>query len=442
MERPCRATPPTDRTRQGDRKTEPLVSVLISNYNGARFLGAALESVLAQSHRVLDVIVVDDASTDGSRALLQEMAATDPRLTPIATSRNAGPAAARNVAIDAARGDWLAIVDADDLIHPERIARLLSAARATGADLIADDLVQFGDPATAGQTLLTSHKVRGAPRIGADDLLRSDVAGMGPASLGYLKPLIRRDALAALRYDESLRIGEDFDLYLRLLLRGTKFHVVPDPTYLYRRHPGSISHRLSVAALETLLQAHDRAARTACPQAEAVRAALSSRRDRLSRALRYERLVAAIKARQRGRAFATLLRDPSLAAELYASLRDRRERTGRSRMSDTDSNSPIVLAAPDRLPGIKAPDGAKRIAANRLPPPAAPETTAPNRLACRLAQLGTRGSVDVIADGKDGLQALGFLPQWRSAHLTLGAEAAEGVVLPKGVTLTVAPQPG
>jgi succinoglycan biosynthesis protein ExoO len=79
--------------------------------------------------------------------------------------------------------------------------------------------------------------------VSAADLIRSG-AGRSPA-LGYLKPVIRADLLGELRYDEAVRIGEDQDLLLRILLRDANFWVVPTPWYLYRRHRGSISHRLS-----------------------------------------------------------------------------------------------------------------------------------------------------------------------------------------------------
>lgn len=439
----------------GQDRAAPTVSVVMSTFNGARFLDAALRSVLSQTHRALEVIVVDDASTDDTPTLLRRIAATDPRVTAIFQTQNKGPAAARNVALDAARGTWLAIVDADDLIHPERVARLLAAADATGADMIADDIVPFGDPASAGQTLLAQRNVRGAPRITLTDLLRSDTtgrAGAGLTSLGYLKPMLRRETLGATRYDETLRIGEDFDLYMRLLLKGAVLRVVPDPTYLYRRHPGSLSHRLSDRALVRLIAAHDRAVRDVQPSDDDLaetdaRAALAARRAHLCEALRYEQLVSAIKARKPWQVGKALVRDPTLLSRLAASLGERLGRRAGNggpakRLAGASPPPTLVLAPPDQLDTVHAPDGATRLPVLPLPPPAAPDTTAPHALATRLAAIATHGPVDVIAEGRDGLQALGFLPGWRSAHLTLAADTAKGASLPSGITLAIAPRPG
>ena len=132
----------------------PLVSVIMANFRGAAHLEAAMRAVLAQSERRLELILADDASDDDSVAIARAVAEGDGRVRVIASARNGGPAATRNLALDAARGDWIAIVDSDDLIHPERLARLVAAAEAAGADLVADDLGPFGAPAEGGRTLL------------------------------------------------------------------------------------------------------------------------------------------------------------------------------------------------------------------------------------------------------------------------------------------------
>lgn len=122
----------------------PVVSVVMANFRGAAYLPAAMASVLAQSERRLELILADDASDDDSVAIARRIAAQDARVRVIASARNGGPATTRNLALDAARGAWIAVVDSDDLIHPHRLERLIVAAEATGADLIADDLVFFG----------------------------------------------------------------------------------------------------------------------------------------------------------------------------------------------------------------------------------------------------------------------------------------------------------
>ena len=134
------------------RDALPLVSVVMSNFNGAAYLEAAVTSVLAQSYGALEVIVADDASTDDSVTILNRLAEDDPRLKTVALTENKGPAGARNAAIEAAQGDWLAIVDADDRVHPDRIARLMNQSKRHDSDQIADGLARLCWPDIERQT--------------------------------------------------------------------------------------------------------------------------------------------------------------------------------------------------------------------------------------------------------------------------------------------------
>ena len=293
--------------------SRPLVSVIMANHQGGRYLGSAIESVLAQSLADLELIVVDDASSDGSVAIMAGAAARDSRVRPIRLDRNGGPARARNAALVVARGRWIAIVDSDDLIHPERLDRLLAAAARTGADVVADDLMHFYDDGTPVQFLL-GPRYREPFFVSAADLIRSG-AGRSPA-LGYLKPVIRADLLGELRYDEAVRIGEDQDLLLRILLRDANFWVVPTPWYLYRRHRGSISHRLSSDEVTGMIDSQRRLLALEGKRHPEIVRPLRRRLRRLETALAFARLVADAKRSAWGPALAALLRRPSLGAPL------------------------------------------------------------------------------------------------------------------------------
>lgn len=293
---------------------EPLVSVIMANHNGAAHIGAAVRAVLRQTEKRLELIVSDDGSTDDSLARARAAAAGDPRLIILAHGERGGPASARNRALAAARGRWIAIVDNDDLIHPERLARLVAQAEADGADIAADDLVTFYEDAAPAHAHLN-----GAPArwIDAVEYLRTNhIFGSAP-SLGYLKPIFRR--ALALRYDESLTIAEDFDLVMRLLLGGARMRVYPELGYFYRKHTRSISHRLSAEALDAMLAAHDRMT----SDAPKVKRALSARRRTLTHARGFTEIIAALKAKRVGAALGIALKQPGGAALLRVPLRDK-----------------------------------------------------------------------------------------------------------------------
>jgi glycosyltransferase involved in cell wall biosynthesis len=124
--------------------TTPKVSVVMINYNGMPWLAAAVDSVLAAETVDLELLVVDDLSRDESRGFLRDRAAGDPRLRPLMPGHNSGISGARNQGLEAARGEFVALVDSDDLFLPDTVARQLAAferlaAREPALSLLASD---------------------------------------------------------------------------------------------------------------------------------------------------------------------------------------------------------------------------------------------------------------------------------------------------------------
>src|SRR5690349_15170245 len=107
--------------RLDNGSSEVEISVIVANYNGEKFLADAIRSVCNQSLRNIEVIVSDDASTDSSVQIIKALAAEDSRIRLIESGVNGGPAAARNRALDIARGRWISVLDSDDLMHPDRL---------------------------------------------------------------------------------------------------------------------------------------------------------------------------------------------------------------------------------------------------------------------------------------------------------------------------------
>lgn len=292
----------------------PIVSVVVANYNGERYLAESLRSILAQSLTELEVLLVDDASTDRSVAIAEAMAARDPRLHILRRTSNAGPGAARNCALTLARGAWIAIVDSDDFIHPERFRRLVDAAEAEGADIVADDQLMFQDDHRAPpRRLLDGPLASGASWITPIQYIESNRLFARATPLGYLKPLIRASVLAAHRvcYNEDLRIAEDYDLIVHLLARGARFRLLPELLYFYRQRQGSISHRLSPPTLRAMVAADARFRLWAGDRAiEPLRHALDARVASIYVADGAEATIAHLKARHPLAALSELMRRP------------------------------------------------------------------------------------------------------------------------------------
>lgn len=292
----------------------PAVSVLIASYGAEAFIERAIRSVLAQTVADLEVIVVDDVSPDGSAAIVEALAREDVRVRPVSMAANGGPAAARNRAIAEARGRWLAVVDSDDLLAPDRFETLITVAEAADADMVADDLLVFDDGAAGGAKpfLSARDRRRGAFDLSLGEYLRRSVMYGGDPNPGFLKPMIRRVSLDALgiRYDERLRIGEDDDLVIRLMLGGLRYRVVARPGYFYRKHGTSISHRLSTGALDAMIAADAVLHRRITAERADFSLACRVRSTALRRARAFDQLVSAIKGRRFGTALAVAIRAP------------------------------------------------------------------------------------------------------------------------------------
>ncbi|OOY31514.1 glycosyltransferase [Thioclava sp. F36-6] len=390
------------------------ITVIMANWCGASYLAAAIASLRRQTVSDWRLIISDDGSDDDSVAIAQDFAQQDPRIEVLTADTSSGPATARNRALERAKGEWVAILDSDDLMHPERLERMLEGADALGADVIADDMVFFGTvPGSGGRTLLEPMSLVAPLEITAKLWVEAAAPETELPPLGYLKPMIRRSILDDLRYDPDLRIGEDFDFVLRLLLKGAKFCVLPDPMYLYRRHNASISHRLSSAAIGAMIRAQQRLSEGLDP---AVAVQLAARHRGLQKMAEFEALVTHLKARQFPAATMTLARRPSLALEVLRSLAERRK--GNEAIGPERRAVQVSLGIGEAVEGL-IDENANVSVAERLhisvPRPVAPGAmwaSPPAKMAAKLSALSEAN--DVIPEALDGAGAWArwLLPQW------------------------------
>jgi O-antigen/teichoic acid export membrane protein/glycosyltransferase involved in cell wall biosynthesis len=226
----------------------PRVSILIPAYNPEDTILRALESAQLQTLSDIEIIVIDDASTDRTLELVRERKQKDARICICSRETNGGPAAARNMGLAVARGEWIALLDADDMMAPIRLERLLARAKDADVliadnlsmyDLHADTVVKVGiDPLVIGHEL----------RLDCEGFVARCTSDQPDAvDFGLLKPLIRRSHLQkhVISYDETMRYAEDFRFYLDTLLAGGSLLILPDAYYRYTERLGSISQKKS-----------------------------------------------------------------------------------------------------------------------------------------------------------------------------------------------------
>lgn len=220
----------------------PRVSVVVPAYNAEAHLERAVASVLEQTLRPAQVVLVDDASTDGTLPLMHALAERHPEIRVIALDENGGPGHARNRAFDVVTGDWVAVHDADDVISPGRFAAMVALGEQQAADVVLDNFVFVN--ATTGR-----HR---PSRIPAGDgwepvplhaFLRGARAFNYAPTWTLLQPLIRRDLLdrRGVRYPTHTRHGEDFLFMVELYLAGARCVRLRQPGYVYTERSGGLS---------------------------------------------------------------------------------------------------------------------------------------------------------------------------------------------------------
>ncbi|MEO1240189.1 MAG: glycosyltransferase family 2 protein [Pseudomonadota bacterium] len=325
---------------------EPLVSVIMANRNGAAYLDAAISSVLRQTLQAVELVIADDASTDGSLAIAQSAVARDNRVKLVQCARVSGPGAARNRALNAATGHYVAVVDADDVIHPRRLETLVDYAAATDAPLVADDLIHFSTSGAAPERLFGEAVFDTPTTVGVLDLLEDRFMG-GPNRLGYIKPVIQRSALGDLRYNEDLPVGEDFDLLLRFAHHGHGLHILPEAFYLYRRHTASVSHRLAAPPARAMADALRAFKAKTAPHAPVLAKVLDGRIARMERTAREAEILDRLKARRLAAAFFRYVAAPDTTTGMARALIATTRTQWRMRKANPNPKRPLLLVTPD-----------------------------------------------------------------------------------------------
>jgi len=208
---------------------QPVVSVIIPCFNQGRFLRDAVASVLAQSYRSTEIIVVNDGSTDETA----QVAASFGERVGYVEKRNAGLSAARNTGILHATGEFVQFLDADDYLLPDSLGRFMaSVEKETDGD------VYFGSWDVVEEDRRVLRRVKPEIKASEDFLHRYLRGNVFPCHAA----IVRRAALANSNlFDTQLRSFEDWDLWIRLAAAGARFVPAEGAVVAYRQHPGSMS---------------------------------------------------------------------------------------------------------------------------------------------------------------------------------------------------------
>lgn len=298
-------------------------TVIIPCYNARDTIERAVRSALDQTLPV-QVIVVDDCSTDNSFEIVETMAVSEPRLKAIRLPKNGGPSIARNAALRQVNTPWVAGLDSDDYILPARMERLVAHAEAQDVDFVADDLIRInpGERLEDGIRVWRDEPV-GVVALPLAEFVRQNItryAGFRQ-EIGYLKPLMRVAFLRAkgLLYNDDMRLSEDYEFYVRSLIKGARWHVIDPCGYIAVSREGSLSNFVRPSALEIIRQADTDLMNTPGLNADA-RRAIGEHRQYATTDLAWMKLIEAFKARRLAAGLATLGYSPAVTAALLVRL--------------------------------------------------------------------------------------------------------------------------
>lgn len=339
----------------------PLVSVIIAAYNCGPYLGLAIESALQQTHANLEVVIVNDASTDNTLAVAQSYVQTG-KVRVINNTQNAGPGHSRNSAIQSALGQWVVQLDGDDWMMATRVEKLLALASQTKADIVADDLLIVDDATMRPvSTRLRDRALnwKSPRKLTAVDLIRND--------LGSVKPLMRKDFLTrhGLRYPLHIRYGEDFFFLLAALLKGAEFWVVPEAMYCLRRgDTGSLTTQKLPLLYQNIAAAREILATREVQENRVLANAMHLRLSDLLRLANLQEIKS--KAKQEGiiKMSLALMFNPTLASQQFRTIRSALWRKLRRLTS-------AVCFSYNPPPPLLGPHAFNRLLKNSPPPPPA-----------------------------------------------------------------------
>lgn len=224
---------------EGGPLVSELVSVIIPAFNVGRYIGQAIESVLNQTYKNVELLIIDDGSSDDTAFVVESYG--DKRIKLLRNEENKGPSYSRNRGIAEAAGAWVAILDADDWWAEKRLETLIELAARSKANIVSDNILLIYDGAKTSHAnyLKSRESIIGKKdaefQVSPIQMIREDY--------GYLQPVIRTSLIREkdLLYSDKLLHGEDFRFLLECIIAGGEMSVTSEALYYYRIRPASLT---------------------------------------------------------------------------------------------------------------------------------------------------------------------------------------------------------
>ncbi len=314
---------------------EPAISITMPVYNSAATVENAINSILNQSFKDIEIIIVDDASKDNTPDVIKKLSDANPgKIKIITLPQNGGVGAARHEAIKNCSGKWITMLDADDWYLPGRLEKLFLDAQRLNADLICDNLALFDHSldrivgcTKLGQKLCSRNKevvLSGRMLFELDNAYRRH-------HLGFIKPMVRAQFLREknINYKTNLRMAEDFLFLSEIVLSGARSFIMPYANYVYVHRtspstrtfsPNSRADRgyVGIDSADNYIWEKYGATMT-----QAEKRGLAKKQQSIKDWLEYMELLGAIRSRDFNKAISILWKKPSLVLMKFFTARNR-----------------------------------------------------------------------------------------------------------------------
>lgn len=219
-----------------------MISIIIPVYNAEKYLKKCLDSILSQTYKDFEVILINDGSIDDSKKICEEYQKKDKRFKLI-NKENGGPSSARNLGLKSAKGEYISLVDADDYLRDDFYEKLVASIEKNNSDI-----------AFCKYVFSFNNEIKFIEEIGLnkfvlDKDLKHFFESRDHINAYLVRCLYKSEIFKDIKYDENIKYLEDLDLFLRIMQKNLTFSLVDEAMYYYVQSPNSITRKMDINML-------------------------------------------------------------------------------------------------------------------------------------------------------------------------------------------------